>query len=79
MPQDAGAALYGPATPGLEDPEDWEQGLISIRKLLKFDTKFLPDTPRARYRRITSNIAFEGNSDASLTSIGPEKDASATV
>jgi hypothetical protein len=41
---DAGAALYRP-TPGLED---WEQGLISIRKLdfdLKFDSKFLPDTP----------------------------------
>ena len=33
----------------------------------------------ARGRRITSNIAFEGNSDASLTSIGPEMDASATV
>ena len=32
-----------------------------------------------RGRRITSNIAFEGNSDASLTFIGPETDASATV
>ena len=32
-----------------------------------------------RGRRITSNIAFEGNSDASLTSIGPQMDASATV
>jgi hypothetical protein len=32
-----------------------------------------------RGRRITSNIAFEGNSDASLTSIGPEMDASAAV
>ena len=32
-----------------------------------------------RGRRITSNIAFEGNSDASLTSIGPEMEASAAV
>ena len=32
-----------------------------------------------RGRRITSNVAFEGNSDANLTSIGPEMDASATV
>ena len=28
---------------------------------------------------MTSNVDFEGNSDASLTSIGPERDASATV
>lgn len=32
-----------------------------------------------RGRTMTSNVAFEGNSDASLTSIGPEMDASATV
>ena len=32
-----------------------------------------------RGRRMTSNVDFEGNSDASLTSIGPETDASATV
>lgn len=32
-----------------------------------------------RGRRMTSNVAFEGNSDANLTSIGPEMDASATV
>jgi len=32
-----------------------------------------------RGRRITSNVAFEGNSDASLTSIGPEMDARAAV
>ena len=30
-------------------------------------------------RRITSKVAFEGTSEASLTSIGPEMDASATV
>jgi len=28
-----------------------------------------------RGRRMTSNVDFEGNSDASLTSIGPETDA----
>ena len=32
-----------------------------------------------RGRRKTSKVAFEGNSDASLTSIGPEMDASAAV
>lgn len=32
-----------------------------------------------RGRRMTSNSAFEGSSDASLTSIGPEMDASAAT